>query len=210
MQTCLVTQSCLTLCNPMDCSPPSSSVHGNLQARILQWVSFSRGSSQARYKPNFLTSSTFAGEYHQCHLQSPNLPLKTKQGKRINTNNVTQGSISVLGSCLTRGNELSEETHVLTKQEIFFSSLVLFLFFEDFFYPGVGFYLPVLNICHLLSNLLNFFLFYLNNVPSFHPTFLKISLVLIFSCVASSLVIFKIIFLMVFLLGGLYHFIFED
>ena len=44
--------------------------------------------------------------------------IKTKQGKRVNTNNVTQGSISVLGSCLTLGNELSEETHVLTKQEI--------------------------------------------------------------------------------------------
>ena len=33
-----VTQSCLTLCNPMDCSPPDFSVHGILQARILQWV----------------------------------------------------------------------------------------------------------------------------------------------------------------------------
>ena len=33
-----VTQSCLTLCNPMDCSPPGSSVHGILQARILEWV----------------------------------------------------------------------------------------------------------------------------------------------------------------------------
>ena len=47
---CLVTQSCLTLCNPMDCSPPGSSVHGILQARILEWVAipFSRGSSQRR------------------------------------------------------------------------------------------------------------------------------------------------------------------
>ena len=45
-----VTQSCPTLCNPMDCSPPGSSVHGILQARILEWVaiSFSRGSSQPR------------------------------------------------------------------------------------------------------------------------------------------------------------------
>ena len=44
-----VTQSCLTLCDPMDCSPPGS-VHGILQARILEWVaiSFSRGSSQPR------------------------------------------------------------------------------------------------------------------------------------------------------------------
>ena len=35
---CLVAESCLTLCDPMDCSPPSSSVHGILQARILAWV----------------------------------------------------------------------------------------------------------------------------------------------------------------------------
>ena len=33
-----VTQSCPTLCNPMDCSPPSSSVHGIFQARVLEWV----------------------------------------------------------------------------------------------------------------------------------------------------------------------------
>ena len=40
-------QLCPTLCNPADCSPPGSSVHGFLQARILEWVaiSFSRGSS---------------------------------------------------------------------------------------------------------------------------------------------------------------------
>ena len=43
-------QSCPTLCDPMDCSPPGSSVHGILQARILEWVaiSFSRGSSWPR------------------------------------------------------------------------------------------------------------------------------------------------------------------
>ena len=46
MCACLVTQSFLTLCNPMNCSPPGSSVHEILQARILQWVAifFSRGS----------------------------------------------------------------------------------------------------------------------------------------------------------------------
>ena len=45
-----VTQSCPTLCDPMDCSPPGSSVHGILQARVLEGVaiSFSRGSSQPR------------------------------------------------------------------------------------------------------------------------------------------------------------------
>ena len=34
----LVSQSCPTLCDPMDCSPPVSSVHGILQARVLKWV----------------------------------------------------------------------------------------------------------------------------------------------------------------------------
>ena len=45
-----VTQSCPTLCNPMDCSLPGSSLHGILQARVLEWVdiSFSRGSSRSK------------------------------------------------------------------------------------------------------------------------------------------------------------------
>ena len=45
-----VAQSCLTLCDPMDCSPPGSCVHEILQARILEWVAFpfSKGSSQPR------------------------------------------------------------------------------------------------------------------------------------------------------------------
>ena len=45
-----VTQSCLTLCDPMDCSLPGFSDHGIFQARVLEWVaiSFSRESSQPR------------------------------------------------------------------------------------------------------------------------------------------------------------------
>ena len=45
-----VAQSCPTLCNPVDCSLPGSSIHWSLQARILEWVaiSFSRGSSPPR------------------------------------------------------------------------------------------------------------------------------------------------------------------
>ena len=48
----LVTQSCLTLCDPMDCSPPVFSVLEIFQARILEWVAipFSRGSSWPRYQ----------------------------------------------------------------------------------------------------------------------------------------------------------------
>ena len=46
----LFAQTCSTLCNPMDYSPLGSSVHGILQARILEWIiiPFSRGSSQPR------------------------------------------------------------------------------------------------------------------------------------------------------------------
>ena len=46
----LVAQSCLTLCDLMDCNPPGSSVPGVIQAKILEWVAipFSRGSSQPR------------------------------------------------------------------------------------------------------------------------------------------------------------------
>ena len=50
MYACSVAKSYLILCNPMDCNPPVSSVHGIFQARILEWVAIfsSTGSSQPR------------------------------------------------------------------------------------------------------------------------------------------------------------------
>ena len=49
----LVTQLCLTLCNPTDCSLPGFSVHGIFHTRILEWVAipFSKGSSRPRDEP---------------------------------------------------------------------------------------------------------------------------------------------------------------
>ena len=49
----LVAQSCLTICDAMDCRPPGSSVHGTLQAGILEWVAmpFSRGSFDPGIEP---------------------------------------------------------------------------------------------------------------------------------------------------------------
>ena len=46
----LAAQVCLTLCGTIDCSPPGSSVHGILQARILEWVAYSipRGSARTQ------------------------------------------------------------------------------------------------------------------------------------------------------------------
>ena len=62
-------QSCLTLYDPTDCSPPGSSVHEILQARMLEWVSipFSRGSSRPRIKPVFSVAPA---------LQADSLPLE--------------------------------------------------------------------------------------------------------------------------------------
>ena len=50
---CFVTQLCLNLCDPMNCSPPGSSVHGILQERIVEWVAipFCRGSSHPGIEP---------------------------------------------------------------------------------------------------------------------------------------------------------------
>ena len=58
----LVSLLCLTLCDPMDSSPPGSSVHGILQARMLEWVAipFFRGSSRPRDQPQV---SCIAGRF---------------------------------------------------------------------------------------------------------------------------------------------------
>ena len=78
-----VAQACPTLCDPMDCNLPGSSVHGILQATILEWVAipFSRGSSQPRYRTQ--RSST---------LQVASLPSEPP-GKPKNTG---VGSLSLL------------------------------------------------------------------------------------------------------------------
>ena len=64
-----VAQSCPTLCNPMDCSPPGSSVHVIVQARTLEWVaiSFSRGPSPPRDGPETVSYVSCIGRrvlYH--------------------------------------------------------------------------------------------------------------------------------------------------
>ena len=64
-------QSCPTFCDSMDCSPPGSSVHGLVQARILEWaaISFSRGSSRPRNQTCLSYGSCICRRvlYHWCH-----------------------------------------------------------------------------------------------------------------------------------------------
>ena len=82
----LVAQSCLTLCDAMDCSLPGSSVHEIFQARILEWVaiSFSRGSYQPRIEPRSLA------------LQADSLPTEL----------LGKGKYRMLGEHNERGNSL--------------------------------------------------------------------------------------------------------
>ena len=77
--SCMHAQSCLTLCNPMDYSPPDASIHGVFQARILEWVviPFSRGSSQSRDRTD-VTSIFCIGKriiYHWAIQEVPNTSL---------------------------------------------------------------------------------------------------------------------------------------
>ena len=72
---CSVSLSCLTLCNPIDCRPPGSSVHGTSQAGVLEWVaiSYSRRSSPPRNQTRVFCISCIGRQilYHWCHLGSP-------------------------------------------------------------------------------------------------------------------------------------------
>ena len=74
-----VTQSCPTLCDPMDCSLPGFSVHGIFQAKVLEWVAiaFSRGSScpRDRTKVSCITGRRFEMLYPLSHQGSPNSDL---------------------------------------------------------------------------------------------------------------------------------------
>ena len=65
MLLCSVAQLCLTLCNPMDCSPPGSLVPGISQTRILEQfaISSSTRSSQPGIRPPCLTSPALAGRF---------------------------------------------------------------------------------------------------------------------------------------------------
>ena len=74
----LFAQSCLTLCDPMDCSPPGSSVRGIFQARILEWVAmpFSRGSSQPRDLPRSLMSPVLADGFFTTSGEGNGTPLQ--------------------------------------------------------------------------------------------------------------------------------------
>ena len=76
-------QSCPTFCDPVDCSPQGSSVHGILQTRMLEWVAVpsSRGSSPPRDWTHVSYVSCIGRQvlYHYCHLGSPRMSVSSVQ-----------------------------------------------------------------------------------------------------------------------------------
>ena len=65
MYACSVTKSCPTLCDPIDCSPPGSSVHEISHARILEWlaISYSGGLPDPGIETMSLASPSLAGRF---------------------------------------------------------------------------------------------------------------------------------------------------
>ena len=95
---CLVAQLCPTLCDPMDCSPPGSSVHGILQARILEWVaiSFSRGSSSPRDQTQVSCVSCIEGGFFTTEPLGKEQSIKQEKKKSPNLTKLTLLSGCVL------------------------------------------------------------------------------------------------------------------
>ena len=94
-------QSCLTLCSPMDCSPPGSSVHGILQARILEGVPSREPFPPPGALPNPGTEPTSlsspalqADSSPMSHLGSPNSRhlSPTKKEKKVHLGNIDKAA----------------------------------------------------------------------------------------------------------------------
>ena len=108
---CLVAQSHLTLCDPMDSSPPGFSVHGIFQARILEWVSisYSSGSSWPRDQTHVSCVSCIADRFFTCWATRCSLQWIAKILLRIYG---VSGTVHVLGvfkysvSCSVLSNSL--------------------------------------------------------------------------------------------------------
>ena len=88
----LRTQSCLTLCDPMDYSPLGSSMHGISQARMLEWVAIcsSRGSSQPRIEPASPKSPALQADSLPLHhlgspRKHPSIPILGIYSKELKT-----------------------------------------------------------------------------------------------------------------------------
>ena len=83
---CMHAQLCSTHCDPVDCSPPGSSVHGIFHAGTLEWIaiSYSRGCSNPGIEPACLTSRALAGGFFTTVLiQAPSGIIQAPSGIKV-------------------------------------------------------------------------------------------------------------------------------
>ena len=94
-----VTKSCLTLCDPVDHSLPSSSVYGIFQARILEWAAIS--SSRESSQPRDQTHISYIGRQILYHWATREAQNSTKEGKiQLYRNKVSTSYWNLLFSCI--------------------------------------------------------------------------------------------------------------
>ena len=100
-----VTQSCPTLCDPMDCSPPGSSIHGIFQARVLEWgaIAFSRPSRTNTKK--------------RCPFHHRGLECKCRKSR--NTWNNSRFGLGVQSEAGQRLTEFCQENTLVTENTLF-------------------------------------------------------------------------------------------
>ena len=130
---CLVAESSPTLFDPMDCSLPGSSVHGILQARILQWVAIpsSRGSSQPRDQTQV---SCIAGRFFAIWATSQSLPqdflVQTSAYLRDHCFSLPSEWPFFRKHVLNSTRQKMESTHILNS-----STLTYLVFFSEGKFP---------------------------------------------------------------------------
>ena len=96
-----VTQSCLTLSDPMDCNPPGSSVHGIFQARVLEWVANSFSSN--------LYNESSKGNEISCISESEDRSKRVEEKQDVNrclTDSLPNCSVSHRTTCLDKEQNL--------------------------------------------------------------------------------------------------------
>ena len=98
-------QSCPTLCDPMDCSPPDSSILGVLQARVLEWVAVpsSRGSSQHRDGTHLSYVSCIGRQVFFLPLAPPGKPKIVLRARNFWDREEGQGEVCVGSKEIVKG-----------------------------------------------------------------------------------------------------------